>query len=83
VGTVAAGLDITQGALAQDLRILRDAALVAAEKRGYYMHYRINEKTSQEWREVLEELLSLPTPDSQRGKPCAGRKDAAAKSRKS
>jgi len=83
VGALAARLDITQGAVSQHLRILRDAGLVTAEKRGYYVHYRINQQTFQEWKEVLDELLSLPAPDSQGGNPCVRRKDAAARSRKS
>jgi len=83
VGALAARLDITQGAVSQHLRILRDAALVTAEKRGYYVHYKINEETFQEWRGVLDELLSLSVSESQGGEPCVRKKDAAAKGRKS
>ena len=83
VGALAARLDITQGAVSQHLRILRDAALVTAEKRGYYVHYRISQETFQEWKDVLDELLSLPASDSEGGKPCVRRKDAAARGRKS
>ena len=83
VGALAARLDITQGAVSQHLRILRDAALVTAEKRGYYVHYMINERTFQEWKAVLDDLLSLSASDAERGEPCARRKDAAAQSRKS
>ena len=83
VGAIAGRLDITQGAVSQHLRILRDAGLVTAEKRGYYVHYKINEETFQEWRGVVEELLSLPASDSEGGKPCVRRKDAAARGRKS
>jgi len=82
VGALAARLDITQGAVSQHLRILRDAGLVTAQKRGYYVHYMINEKTFQEWKAVLDDLMSLSASDAQRGEPCARKKDAAAKSRK-
>jgi ArsR family transcriptional regulator len=44
VGAIAARLDVTQGAVSQHLRILRDAGLVTAEKRGYFVHYTLNEK---------------------------------------
>ena len=83
VGALAARLDITQGAVSQHLRILRDAGLVTAEKRGYYVHYMINEKTFQDWKAVLDDLLSVNASDAGRGEPCARRKKAAAGSRKS
>ena len=50
VNALAARLDVTQGAVSQHLRIMRDAGLVIAEKRGYYVHYRLNEKTLAAWR---------------------------------
>ncbi len=50
VNALAARLDVTQGAVSQHLRIMRDAGLVSAEKRGYYVHYRLINKT-------LENLL--------------------------
>ncbi len=83
VGALAARLDITQGAVSQHLRILRDAGLVTAERRGCYVHYMINEKTFHEWKAVLDDLLSVSGPEVERGDPCARKKDAAARSRKS
>ncbi|MCD6415276.1 MAG: winged helix-turn-helix transcriptional regulator [Planctomycetes bacterium] len=83
VGALAAGLEITQGAVSQHLRILRDAGLITSEKCGYYVHYKINEKTFQQWRGALDELLSLPASHSQGGKPCVRKKDVAVKSRTS
>jgi DNA-binding transcriptional ArsR family regulator len=83
VGALAARLDITQGAVSQHLRILRDAGLVTAEKRGYYVPYMISEKTFHEWKAVLDDLLSSRASDAERGGPCARKKDAAAQSRKS
>ena len=58
VGALAARLDITQGAVSQHLRILRDAGLVAADKRGSYVHYKLNEETLKGWKDVLDRLLS-------------------------
>ena len=57
VGALSARLDVTQGAVSQHLRILRDADLVVPEKRGYYVHYRLNEKTSFKWKNAIERLL--------------------------
>jgi DNA-binding transcriptional ArsR family regulator len=57
VGALCARLQITQGAVSQHLRILRQAGLVVAEKRGYYVHYRLNEKTLAEWKDEMEHIL--------------------------
>ena len=57
VGVLASRLDITQGAVSQHLRILKDARLVIAEKRGYYVHYCLNDKTMSKWAEQLSGFL--------------------------
>lgn len=57
VGALAARLDVTQGAVSQHLRIMRDAGLVTDEKRGYYVHYHLNEQTLTVWREAIDQLL--------------------------
>jgi DNA-binding transcriptional ArsR family regulator len=81
VGALAARLDITQGAVSQHLRILRDADLVTREKRGTYVHYRIDEQTLERWRDTLDELLALD--DSEEGdRPCVAKDDAVARKRK-
>jgi DNA-binding transcriptional ArsR family regulator len=63
VNALAVRLGITPGAVSQHLRIMRAAGLVIDEKRGYYVHYRLNEETLIAWREVVEQLL---TPDQAR-----------------
>ena len=42
VNAITAKLDMTQSAVSQHLRILKEAGLVRAEKRGYWMHYSVN-----------------------------------------
>jgi DNA-binding transcriptional ArsR family regulator len=61
VGALASHLDVTQGAVSQHLRIMRDAGLVIDQKRGYYVHYRLNERTVGRWRMRIDELLA-PAP---------------------
>ena len=39
----------------------RDADLVIPDKRGYYVHYQINEKTLGAWKELADELLGTET----------------------
>ena len=58
VGALAAQLDVTQGAVSQHLRVMRDAGLVIDEKRGYFVHYRLNEETLDRWRKQIDGLLA-------------------------
>lgn len=86
VNALASRLDVTQGAVSQHLRIMRDAGLVIDEKRGYFVHYRLNEDTLAAWREEIDKLLD-PTHGActdKKGAPkCAAMRDKkAARSRK-
>jgi DNA-binding transcriptional ArsR family regulator len=58
VGELASHLDVTQGAVSQHLRVMRDAGLVIGEKRGYYVHYRLNEQTFGTWRKQIDQILA-------------------------
>jgi DNA-binding transcriptional ArsR family regulator len=60
VGALSARLEITPGAVSQHLRVLKEAGLVEAEKRGYFMHYRLNRQTLCRWQEALKEFLTVP-----------------------
>jgi len=87
VGALAARLDVTQGAVSQHLRILRDAGLVIDEKRGYYVHYRLDEKTLTAWREEIDKLLDPtagPSENTRGARKCvaAGRRRKSVRSRK-
>ena len=57
VNALADRLNVTQSAVSQHLRVLRQAGLVIDEKRGYYVHYRLNEETFAEWREAIDQIL--------------------------
>lgn len=61
VGALSSRLDITQGAVSQHLRVLRDADLLVSEKRGYYVHYRLNEKTLLTWKKTVDAFLAKAT----------------------
>jgi ArsR family transcriptional regulator len=41
---------------------MRDAGLVIDEKRGYHVHYRLNEEALERWREAVSRLLE-PLPE--------------------
>ena len=73
VGALSSLLNVTQGAVSQHLRILRDADLVVPEKQGYYVHYRINEKTLAKWQNNIGKFLGIrkkerPCPWKQKGR---------------
>lgn len=57
VGAITARLGITQGAVSQHLRILREAGLIEAERRGYHVHYRQREGALLTVRDALEQVL--------------------------
>jgi len=73
VNALACRLGISQGAVSQHLRVMRDAGLLIDEKQGYYVHYRIDEETLAHWKAVIEGVLSPKdeggTKDS---RDCAG-----------
>jgi DNA-binding transcriptional ArsR family regulator len=78
VNALAARLDVTQGAVSQHLRVMRDADLVIDERRGYRVHYRLNEETLEQWRTDIDVLLAPldqgstdTTTDEQGDRPCA------------
>jgi DNA-binding transcriptional ArsR family regulator len=68
MGALASQLDVTQGAVSQHLRVMRDAGLLLAEKRGYYVHYCLNEQTLNRWRKQIDGLLA-PGPAAKCQRP--------------
>ena len=59
VNALAHRLDITSAAVSQHLRILRDAEIVIPEKKGYFVHYRLDERTASKWNEAANRLLDM------------------------
>jgi len=50
-------LGISQPAVSQHLRVLREAGLVNAEKRGYWMHYSANKEKVEQFIKKFNSLL--------------------------
>jgi DNA-binding transcriptional ArsR family regulator len=57
VNAMAHHLNVTPAAISQHLRVLRSADIVTSEKRGYFVHYRLNEKTLKRWNCLTNNLL--------------------------
>ena len=58
VNALARNLEITPAAVSQHLRVLRDADVVSADKRGNFVHYQVNQETLKTWGEVVNQLLA-------------------------
>lgn len=56
VNALAKQLNITQSAVSQHLKILRQAGFVKSERRGYFIHYRLN---PDQMDQVCNELSSI------------------------
>lgn len=74
VGAIVARLSITQGAVSQHLRILREAGFVEADRRGCHVHYRLREEALDECKQALDRILRCQVEEPFPGKggpPCA------------
>jgi DNA-binding transcriptional ArsR family regulator len=63
VGALSRLMNISPGAVSQHLRVLRDAGLVQSEKRGYFVHYRINHQVLARWQSTMGLFLEKGVTD--------------------
>jgi DNA-binding transcriptional ArsR family regulator len=59
VGALSRRLGITPGAVSQHLRLLKSVRLVVPEKKGYFVHYSLVEKTLQNWKSEIDKLTAF------------------------
>ena len=57
VGALSHRLDISQSAVSQHLRILKDAGLVKSVRKGLFLHYEINTEIFSSRLEQIEKLV--------------------------
>jgi ArsR family transcriptional regulator len=57
VGALAEKLAVTQSAVSQHLRILRQAGLVQSERRGTFMHYSISPQGLEQFRNLVSQTM--------------------------
>jgi len=65
VNAITGFLNISQPAVSQHLRILREAGLVRTEKRGYWVHYSTNKDKMNEFLRGLLKILEGREKDAQ------------------
>ena len=49
VGMIAGKLDISQPAVSQHLKVLKNSGLVIADRKGYHIHYSVNTKALEKY----------------------------------
>ena len=52
-------LGVSQPAISQHLRVLKSAGLVKGEKRGYFVHYAVNQEALKHCRTLLEDAFTI------------------------
>ena len=58
VNSLADALKISPSAVSQHLRVLKSAELVAAERRGYFIHYSLNRDALEKARQRLNRICN-------------------------
>ena len=59
VNALAQSLGVSQSAVSQHLRILKNIGLVNGERKGYRIHYTINRDTMQHFHDLILEVLAI------------------------
>lgn len=59
VRALARKLELSEGAVSQHLKVLRDAGFLTGEKRGYFMHYDVNRDVLHALALEMEKLASV------------------------
>lgn len=57
VNALTGNLDVTQSAVSQHLRVLRQAGLVRGERRGQMVHYSLDQDGLDQYKASLAEIL--------------------------
>ena len=69
VNALACRLGVTQSAVSQHLRVLKSAGLVKGERRGYRIHYFINQETLIQAQQQISSALRLQEQTSNGNSP--------------
>ena len=68
VNALASLLGVTQSAVSQHLRVLRSIGLVKGERRGYHIHYYINQEALKRCQSFVSSALEMP--ETRPEEPC-------------
>ena len=70
VGSIAQKVDVTQPAVSQHLRVLKQVGLVTPNRDGFRVHYAINSATVETFKTAVERLYQLATEPCDCHKEC-------------
>jgi ArsR family transcriptional regulator len=70
VKAIAADLDVSQPAVSQHLRVLRQVGMVTAHKSGYYVHYRLDRQVLHDCQAFLASLTEELGPSLPASSAC-------------
>ncbi|HKK83795.1 MAG TPA: metalloregulator ArsR/SmtB family transcription factor [Atribacterota bacterium] len=72
VGALATRLHVSESAVSQHLKILRDTGIVRGDKRGYYTHYYVDRNILRQAADMMIELSRTVPSDKKchQGKDC-------------
>ena len=62
VNALAEELGVSQSAVSQHLRVLRQARLVRGKRWGKFMHYEMDRKALEQFNEAFNEILKINNP---------------------
>ena len=62
-------LDVSEAAVSQHLKVLKEAGLIQGEKRGYWIHYSVQRRVLEE---LVQELERLARRSVVSARPCHG-----------
>ena len=66
VNALAGLLGVSQSAVSQHLRVLKSIGLVKGERRGYHIHYFVNQDALEKCRRLASMALSIEEPGEER-----------------
>ena len=58
VNALANRLGVTQSAVSQHLRILKQAGIVSGERDGYFVHYEVNRERLKQLKTMMDDVLA-------------------------
>lgn len=70
VGSIAQKVDVTQPAVSQHLRVLKQVGLVTPNREGFRVHYSVNMTTVEAFKTAVEGLYHLATEPCDCHKTC-------------
>jgi DNA-binding transcriptional ArsR family regulator len=65
VNALARLLGVSQSAVSQHLRLLKNIGLVKGERRGYHIHYSVNREILERYRNLVSVALVIKEPDKE------------------